>query len=156
MRAPQQPTPGLCGLGGSSIDLGYGVSVWQRSVSVAGAAVTPAAFGGVSWNASPGFQVAVLARLNDTTLETDPAQPAIPWALYPNPARNFATFQLPSVTSTVVRLTLLDALGRAVRSATVPVGASRYAFDLSGVPPGLYMVRVLGAGGPYAQRLMVE
>ncbi|GAA4354411.1 hypothetical protein GCM10023185_16230 [Hymenobacter saemangeumensis] len=77
--------------------------------------------------------------------------------LYPNPATGQVSVVLPAASSaSSATLTLTDALGRGVRSATVALGAggTTAGLDLGGVPAGLYTVRVQ-AGGLVAVRKLV-
>lgn len=75
-------------------------------------------------------------------------------ALYPNPAHTHATVRLP-VGAGPAMLTLLDALGRAVRSQVAPTGAD-YLLDLAGLAPGVYALRVRVGETQTTHRLVVE
>ncbi|HYE79599.1 MAG TPA: T9SS type A sorting domain-containing protein [bacterium] len=66
--------------------------------------------------------------------------------LAPNPAHH--TIRITGAPAGPI--TVLDALGREVRTATLPSSPSD--LDLTGLPPGLYLVRA----GTQARRLMVE
>ncbi|MBF9141730.1 T9SS type A sorting domain-containing protein [Hymenobacter properus] len=74
--------------------------------------------------------------------------------LFPNPAHNRATVQLPAGTGPAT-LTVLDALGRAVRTQATTANAATE-LDLTGLAPGLYAVRVQAGGATATQRLVVE
>ena len=77
-------------------------------------------------------------------------------SLAPNPARAAATLTLPAVPgSLTASLTLHDALGRAVRTATVPLGR-HHELDLTGLPAGLYVVRVQAGTSTAMRQLLVE
>lgn len=82
--------------------------------------------------------------------------------LFPNPAHQSATLTVPAVLLRQVGLlTIVDALGRAVRQryVTPTAGATaetRAELDLSGLPPGVYSVRLLSSAGPLTRRLVVE
>lgn len=86
---------------------------------------------------------------------------AAPWSftLAPNPARTAATLDLPAVpgAGTAV-LTLLDGLGRAVRTETVTVPAAglRHELRLAGLAPGLYLLRATAGATAATRRLVVE
>ena len=75
--------------------------------------------------------------------------------LYPNPARDAVTIELPARPATG-QLELRDALGRLVR--TQPVGARPQVvrWPLAGLAPGLYAVLLRGPGGSGVRRLVVE
>ncbi|MCC3158820.1 right-handed parallel beta-helix repeat-containing protein [Hymenobacter sp. 15J16-1T3B] len=79
-------------------------------------------------------------------------------ALYPNPARNELTIQLPAAGATQATVQVLDAVGRTVWTTTAPVTGQRLELQLAGhVKPGLYVVRVSGKGLPTsARQLQVE
>ncbi|RZK46215.1 MAG: T9SS type A sorting domain-containing protein, partial [Hymenobacter sp.] len=102
-----------------------------------------------------GAPTATLATLADPAVlaATTPAS-AARLALYPNPAHETATVPLPTGASGAVQV--LDALGREVRQQPVAAGAAEVQFDLRGLAPGLYLVRVPGAGGTPAQHLVID
>ncbi|MDO7873364.1 T9SS type A sorting domain-containing protein [Hymenobacter sp. ASUV-10] len=145
--------------GGSGSDSPATLALSGTQVLVAGSVASPAAFGSTSViGASAGAPVGFLASLTDLTLGTRPATAAA-LTIYPNPAHARTTVPLPAlVTASPARLTLLDALGRAVRTETVALAASatRHALDLAGLAPGLYLVRLTANGTTATQRLVVE
>ena len=51
---------------------------------------------------------------------------------------------------------LYDASGRAVRRGTLPPGQARATLDVSGLAPGLYVLRLSGAGGHRTGRVLVR
>ncbi|MDO7873368.1 FG-GAP-like repeat-containing protein [Hymenobacter sp. ASUV-10] len=78
---------------------------------------------------------------------------------FPNPAHGLALVQLPAAaTATPATLTLLDALGRPVRTETAALAtyATAHPLDLTGLAPGLYLVRLAANGTTATQRLVVE
>ncbi len=80
--------------------------------------------------------------------------------VFPNPAHRAASLVLPAVPgATQARLTLLNALGQAVRAQLVPLAAAgdtHAQLDLAGVAPGLYTLRVAAGSQAASQRLVVE
>ena len=86
---------------------------------------------------------------------------AAPWSftLTPNPARTAATLELSAVpgAGTAV-LTLLDGLGRAVRTETValPAAGLRHELSLAGLAPGVYLLRATAGATAATRRLVVE
>ena len=78
--------------------------------------------------------------------DEDPA-PTAHFALYPNPATGTVRLAHPPATKTTALL--LDAAGREVRRASIGFDG---ALDVSGLPPGLYLVRI----GTATARLVVE
>ena len=81
-------------------------------------------------------------------------------SVFPNPAHHTASLVLPAVAGAAqAQLTLLNALGQAVRSQTLSLlkaGETRAQLDLADVPPGLYTLRVAAGGQTATQRLAVE
>ncbi|GAB3581251.1 fibronectin type III domain-containing protein [Hymenobacter daeguensis] len=80
--------------------------------------------------------------------------------LFPNPAHHTASVVLPAVPGAArAQLTLLNALGQAVRTQAVLLtraSETRVQLDLAGLAPGLYSVRVAAGGQSASQRLVVE
>ena len=98
-----------------------------------------------------------LASLTDPTLTATTAalNPESP-ALYPNPAHAAVTVQLPAILGvTTATLTMLDALGRVLRTQTATTNA-RANFDLTGLPAGIYALRVTAGPQTVTRRLVVE
>ncbi len=79
-------------------------------------------------------------------------------AVYPNPARTVAFVELPAALGTQpVAATLLDNLGRTVRTATLAAqGAQAHQFGLAGLPGGVYTLRLRTSAGVVAKRLVIE
>lgn len=77
-------------------------------------------------------------------------------SVWPNPAGGVLHIE---TASALPRLTLLDATGREVRAIGVPpTGAARVraTLPLSGLAPGLYLLRATGAGAPLTRRVVVR
>ena len=79
-------------------------------------------------------------------------------AVYPNPAQAVAYVELPAALGAQpVAATLLDALGRPVRTATLPAqGTQAHRFELAGLPAGVYALRLSTSAGVVAKRLVIE
>ena len=83
-------------------------------------------------------------------------------SLYPNPARRSATLTVPAaLLRQTGLLTLADALGRTVRQRYVTPAAgstadTRAELDLTGLPTGVYLLRLLSSAGPLTKRLVIE
>ncbi|MDO7853593.1 T9SS type A sorting domain-containing protein [Hymenobacter convexus] len=97
------------------------------------------------------FSVATAARANNDT--------ALKLALAPNPASSTAnvTYTLPTAGSATV--TLQNTLGQTVRQfapVRQGVGAQEQAVSLSGIAPGLYLVRLQTEKSAQTTRLVVE
>ena len=82
---------------------------------------------------------------------------AVAVSVYPNPTAGRATVAVGLAAPSAVRVTVYDALGRAVATAerALGAGASDVVLDLSGLPSGAYAVRVTTAGGVAVRRLTV-
>ena len=76
---------------------------------------------------------------------------------YPNPATRRATIRVVPAGPGRVRVTVVDVLGRAVRTAhDGPLaGATDVAIDVAGLAAGPYAVVVVGSGAPAVRRLVV-
>ena len=107
---------------------------------------------GPAGQASYGGDVFLARLANATILAARPAAATPALALFPNPARSTATLRLPAPAETAAAAVLLDALGREVRRYAVPARATETTLDVTGLAPGLYLVRC----GPAVGRLVVE
>ncbi|WP_460610814.1 T9SS type A sorting domain-containing protein [Hymenobacter terrigena] len=146
--------------GGTGNDLAYTVTTGGTQVFVSGYVSPPATFDSLTISASNNNPVAFLASLTDPTLTaTAAAQSSLPFTLSPNPARTTATLTLHALPGTATAtLILRDALGRALRTETLPLPAAdlRHTLDLTGLAPGLYAVQVLAGPAAATRRLVVE
>jgi hypothetical protein len=113
------------------------------------------------------FTVANAAAVNATRFElifspqqalaTVPAALARQVAVYPNPATAAVRIELPAALARVATTaTLLDALGRVVRTQELPAGLATHTLPLGGVAPGVYSLRLATELGPVVQKLVVE
>ena len=147
--------------GGTGTDDLFSLLLVDNRIYAGGDVTPPATFGSLSLAAPVGVgSVAYLASITDPVgLATTPAGPLAGTSLYPNPAHATATVQLPPVPgATCATLTITDALGRVARTATValPAAGLRHELDLTGLPAGLYAVRVAAGDRSATHRLMVE
>jgi uncharacterized glyoxalase superfamily protein PhnB len=143
--------------GSANNDYATAVAVSGAAVYAAGFVNPPASFGSIAVSSSGNNLVGFLASLTDPTLTaTTAARGTLSFSLFPNPARAAATVQLPAVPgATTATLTLTDALGRVVRTETVPSGG-RHELNLRGLAPSLYAVQVQADNSVGTQRLVVE
>ena len=144
---PDTEVAGALALSGASVYVGGGFGLTAR-------------FGSQTIT-SPGFQRSgFLASLTDATLTpTTGAQPERALRLYPNPARGSTTVELPAGPgAATASLTLLDALGRPVRTraVAVPTAGLRHELSLAGLPAGFYVLHVTTGGTRTTRRLVVE
>ena len=140
--------------GANTVAVGLNNKVW-----VGGNVGPGAAFGTTMLNTGTISGAGFLANLTDIVLATAAAQPMPGLAVYPTVAHDRATIAVPAVAGTsIATLTLLDAVGHAVRAVAVALPATglRHELDLAGLAPGVYAVRV--NAGPQAAtcRLVVE
>ncbi|MBJ6107946.1 T9SS type A sorting domain-containing protein [Hymenobacter sp. BT523] len=142
--------------GGIFNDQGSAVAASGTQVYVAGNFGPPAAFGSYTITGS-GIISGFLASLTDPTLTaTTGAQGTLRFALAPNPASATAAVQLPALPGAAsATLTLLDAMGRTVRSWQAVPG-TRVELGLTGLASGLYAVRACAGSTVGTQRLVVE
>jgi len=87
-----------------------------------------------------------------------PAALAQQVALYPNPAKTAAFVELPaSLGRQAVTATLVDALGREVRTVSLPAqGAVAHQLDLHELATGVYALRLSTSAGVVVKKLVVE
>lgn len=147
--------------GGTRTDKAYAVAVSGSSVYVGGIVTSPASFGNQTITSHAVTSIGFLAALTDPTLTaaTTAAQRTLPFTLAPNPARAATTVTLPAQPGTpTATLTLLDALGRTLRTSTValPPAGLHHELDLSGLPAGVYAVQVQAGAATATRRLLVE
>ncbi|WP_400192369.1 T9SS type A sorting domain-containing protein [Hymenobacter sp. B81] len=79
--------------------------------------------------------------------------------VFPNPARQSFTLQLPAVPGVQqVQAVLLNALGQVVRRQTAPLPAAgaRVACDVQGLPAGVYVLRLQAGAEELTRRVVVE
>jgi hypothetical protein len=91
-------------------------------------------------------------------VSTAPGTPGAGVAMFPNPASGDATLAVVLPTARPLRIDVLDALGRRVRvlhSGHSAAGAHRWTVPLSGLPPGVYVVRVAEEDGQAVTRRVV-
>ena len=83
---------------------------------------------------------------------------AAAWVAYPNPATDAVTLAADLATAGLVRIELLDVLGRPVRQQTLtaPAGALRQTLDLRGLAAGVYVLRLTPPTGPATSRRVVR
>ncbi|MCC3160777.1 T9SS type A sorting domain-containing protein [Hymenobacter sp. 15J16-1T3B] len=165
MRVPTPPTAQLVRLNlDGSLDPAFTPvsipqSIYTGSV-VNGVAVQPADNKIVVWG---GFATVAgqprigLARLNNAVLATREARSALALHAYPNPARQRVQLQLPAPAAAGAQAaTLLDLQGRVVRGWALTTPQTTLELPLSGVAPGVYLLRVQTQRGPAQQRLLIE
>ena len=143
--------------GGGGNDAAISIMLMGSSIYVAGyvTAAPTASFGSLTLTGPNGYLISYLAALTDPTLTaTTAARGSFSFTLAPNPARASTTVQLPNLPSPAT-LTLLDAMGRAVRTRPATPG-TRTEFDLSGLAPGPYALRATAGAASATQRLVVE
>lgn len=148
--------------GGTGVASASAVSVSNLgTVCVSGSLSVPATFGNFVATGPTGRYATCLATLSPATglATTAAALPLAGLALYPNPAQRTTTVQLPAgLAAGPATLTLLDAVGRTVRARTVALaaGSAHTTFDVAGLAPGVYALRVAVGERRGTARLVVE
>ena len=90
-------------------------------------------------------------------LATVPAALAQQVALYPNPARSQVTLELPlGLSRQPVTATLLDALGRVVRTQVLPAGSTSHTLPLAELASGVYALRLTTDLGQVVKKLVID
>jgi hypothetical protein len=139
--------------GGSSSDYASSITLSNQGLFVGGSSSSPATFGSLALAAGSS---GLLASLSATALGTAPAVSLSGFTLFPNPTHGRATVRLPATAGiSTATLTILDALGRTLRTQTAAL-SSTAELDLSGLAPGLYAVRVVAGSSSVTQKLVVE
>lgn len=146
--------------GGAGDCIAYSLTLSGTQVVVGGSATNATLFGTQTITAATTRNYGFVASLTDATgLAVAPPTMARMPLPYPNPAHGYINVPVsPTAGTGALTLKLVDALGRLVRTQVVApyAGASEVVFDLRGVVPGVYALR-LGAGGtPATERLVVE
>lgn len=146
--------------GGNAPDAPHGITVSGDRVYVAGLLSSVSAdFGNFTLLGNSKQFHAFLASVTDASLllaVSSSAHAVAQFTLFPNPAHTAAIVQLPAISGApTATLTLLDALGRTLRTQTAFPNA-RAELDLTGLAPGLYAVRVAAGAATATQRLVVE
>jgi hypothetical protein len=146
--------------GGPGNDYILDLAMYSGTLYAVGVINLPSSFGSINLSSSPSLSTGFLASLTDPTLlATTAATGSLSFSLAPNPARAATAVQLPAVPgAAMATLTLRDALGRTLRTATValPAAGLRHQVDLSGLPAGIYAVQVQAGTTGGTQRLVVE
>jgi hypothetical protein len=79
--------------------------------------------------------------------------------LFPNPAQQAVRLQVPGVAgATQVQATVLNALGKVVRThtAALPASGTSLLLDVAGLARGVYQVRLLAGSATGTQRLLLD
>jgi hypothetical protein len=141
--------------GGVGNDSCYGMALSGTTPVLVGSFNATANFGAQAiTNAALYSENAYLALLSPDVLATSAGAASISGGLYPNPAHDVVTVQVPVATSRAT-LTLLDGLGRVVRKVSTSAGTA-YPLDVLGLAPGLYTLQVQAGESQTKQKLVVE
>ena len=118
------------------------------------AQVSSYTFSMVATNLSPRFELVFSASV----LATAPAALSQQVSLYPSPTKGAAFVELPaSLGGRAIQGTLVDALGRTVRTIALPAqGTAAHKVDVSGLTAGVYALRLNTSAGMVVKRLVIE
>jgi hypothetical protein len=143
--------------GGNGSDRANALTLGAGTVYVAGQIMPPASFGPIAVASPAGTFTAFLAAIADPTLTAiRPDFTAGSLLVFPNPAHSRATVQVPAVPGVATAtITVLDALGRTLRTQTAATNLATDLYLVSLVP-GLYVVRVVVGDRTATQKLVVE
>jgi hypothetical protein len=143
--------------GGSGNDSGRDIAMSGKLLVVVGSFNATANFGTQAiTNAALYSENAFMALLERIVLSATSSTSTNKLEVFPNPAHTSATIRLPAVPgASQVTFTLLDALGRAVRTQAATAGTTS-SFDLTGLTPGLYAIRVQAGKVVATQKLLVQ
>lgn len=147
--------------GGTGYNYLAALSVVGRVVYTAGVVSPPVSFGSQAFAGSGGGLLGYWARLSDNAAVLATAAPRhwVGVEVCPNPAHASVQLHLPAAAgATQATLTVLDALGRAVRRQQVPLApaATTAEVPLLGLAPGLYYLRLQAGGQLATHALAVE
>jgi len=149
--------------GGPGVDTVQGLAPVATAVYVGGSVIGAAAFGSQTVGSASAGQAGFFAALPDATslaaTASTPAAAGVNVFPTPTPAHGTATVQLPAGLATgSLTLTVLDGLGRIVRTraAILPAGTTATSFDVAGLAPGVYALRVAVGERLGTARLVVE
>ena len=148
--------------GGTGTDDLFSIILIGNRVYAGGDVTPPATFGSLSVAGPTGVGiVGFLASITDaaglpTAVPTARLLPGL--HCYPNPARGTALVTMPPSPGTAATLTLLDGVGRMVRTVELnsPATGLEQSLDLVGLAPGSYLVRLTTGAGTATQPLLVE
>jgi hypothetical protein len=78
--------------------------------------------------------------------------------IYPNPATSFVNIDLKASQRTAYTVQLMDMSGRVVlqNANTAVSGINHTGLDVSGMPKGIYFLRISSTTGSYVQKLIIR
>jgi hypothetical protein len=147
--------------GGSGADQATALGVQGPNVYVGGLISPPADFGGQTVSGPTGGQRGFLASLSEATVLATAKQGHIDHvSLYPNPAHAtaFVRVQGQPGEASPVKLTLINGLGKRVRSQSYSLSAAAwpYPLDLTGLVPGMYILQVQVGAALSVRQLLID
>lgn len=134
--------------GGGFYDVVQELGTTSNSVFMAGAVQLPTSFGALSVTGYTASPAAFVAELADQTLAAKSARTTA-LALFPNPAHDAVRVRVPAGAADV---TVLDLLGRPVRTVPTRPGQAETVVSLRGLAAGSYLLR----SGLATGKLVVE
>jgi hypothetical protein len=137
--------------GGVGSDEAGGLVLVGATLYVAGGVTPPATFGSLTLANSATFLATLVAV---PLASAGPAAARLGFDVFPNPACTVVTVRMPAGNDAAT-LTLIDALGRVVRTQSATTG-KEYRYDLAGLVPGVYALRVQAGETAATQKLVVE
>ena len=116
-------------------------------------------FGSLTLAGQPFSPVAYLASLTDAAVLASATPTQAPeLEVYPNPAHATTTVRVPRALTlrTASQVQVHNALGQMVRTSDLASGLGETVLDVSGLAPGVYLLRVPTMAGLVSRRLVVE
>lgn len=140
------------GITGTSVQVmglwSYWTHYWRLSVTTAR--------GTSDWCPPWMFRTFDVGTAVESAPHAAPERPVIT-AVWPQPARTRLTVTVVIGGTGTYRITLVDILGRAVRSQLLEAGGIRgVTMDVTGLPPGPYHLRLVGRSTMTSRRVMLE
>lgn len=75
--------------------------------------------------------------------------------LYPNPANNYVTIELPAIQD-ISDICLIDILGNYIECSQISSGADQYTLNLSHLPSGIYVIKLKSSSLTYYNKFIIS
>ncbi|WP_338765666.1 T9SS type A sorting domain-containing protein [Bernardetia sp. ABR2-2B] len=104
----------------------------------------------ISFCPNPATRIATKVQANQNDFEEDT------FSIYPNPSRGTFNVRFATVLSTNTQVTILDAIGRTIKTKTVEKGSQKFTIDLKNQPKGMYLIHFNQNGATYSKTVIIE
>jgi hypothetical protein len=92
----------------------------------------------------------------DTTTSVNDDGQLSAFRLYPNPATETFTIDVPSMFTTDALIEILDGRGQVERRIVVPSGGMQHAVNVSMLPAGIYHVRIITGENQHVVQMIIQ